>query len=509
MVGLTESGGTKILVEAGDTSIFLDFGFAFGAEARYYEEYLQPRSSSKLRDLLELELVPALDGIYRRDALRPNGLDQLDDNLEISLWDCDLQSYESAANADEWTPDAVFLSHAHLDHAGYLPYLGDIPIHCSDTTRTVLETIGDIGNLQGFDSELLETERREVDFYQGGYFPSAPKISRADTNSRQYESLVHSGRNVIGDIELEAFDVGHSIPGAFATLIESRNTQILYTGDLRFHGRSGIDLGEELRGLRPDVLLCEGTRIDEEEADDEQRVQDEMTAAIRDTDGLAMVGFAWKDLERYETVRRAAERADRIPVFDPRLAYLKAQLGDSVYAEGASVFVERSGSMLYSPGDYTRSKHKLGELPISEWDSSAGMTDTKHLDEGTTATEIRNNPERYVLQLDYFRFKNLVDLDPPAGSTYIRAQTEPFNDEMEISEERMTNWLAHYDINPHLDHDPVQIHASGHASGPELQAMIDKIKPRTVVPIHTEHPGAFSNEAGDVVLPERGTAISI
>lgn len=64
--GVNRIGGNKILVEAGDTSMFLDFGFAFGAEGRYYEEYLQPRSPSKLRDLLELGWVQALDGICRQ-----------------------------------------------------------------------------------------------------------------------------------------------------------------------------------------------------------------------------------------------------------------------------------------------------------------------------------------------------------------------------------------------------------------------------------------------------------
>ena len=308
---------------------------------------------------------------------------------------------------------------------------------------------------------------------------------------------------------LEAFDVGHSIPGATAGLIEGPDVQALYTGDIRFHGRSGLDLGDELRGLRPDVMLCEGTRITEDEPDDEQAVEDDLATVFTETDGLAMVGFAWKDLERYETVRLAAERAGRTPVFDPRLAYLAARLGTSVYDDGASVFVERSGDMLYSPGDYTRAKHKLGDLPVSEWDNSDGVTDTTHLERGTTATEIRRNPENYVLHLDYYRFKNLPDLDPPAGSTFVRAQTEPFNEGMELSEERLINWLEHFGINPDRGHEPIQIHASGHACGTEIQAMIDAIEPRVLVPIHTEAPGAFENEAGEVRTPEEGVPIDL
>lgn len=192
----------------------------------------------------------------------------------------DLQSYEAAEAADAWTPDAVFLSHAHLDHVGYIPYLGDIPIYCSPETETVLECLADIGNLAGFDAELLEMEPRTLDEYSGGYFPGHPKLTRSDTVPRTIRTMEGGDRHAIGSVELEVFSVGHSIPGSQAAVIRTPDQQIVYTGDLRFHGRSGHDLGDALAGLCPDVLLCEGTSITESEADDEQRVEDDMTAAI-------------------------------------------------------------------------------------------------------------------------------------------------------------------------------------------------------------------------------------
>lgn len=506
-----EIGGNKILVEIDDTSLFLDFGFSFGAKGAFFEEYLQPRSNTKLHDLLELRLLPDLDGIYRRDALRPDGLDEATNIPAEPLWTREIQSYEAANDTDEWTPDAIFLSHAHLDHAGYVPFLGDMPIIYSETTETLLQSIAEIGNLHGFDGEFQELERRTLDTFGGGYFPGEYKIDRGESEPRPVTTLSHREATSIGDgeVTLRAYSVGHSIPGAMAAVIESDEEQLVYTGDLRFHGRSGHDLGESLAGLQPDMMVCEGTRIDESEPDDEQRVEDELTAAISEADGLAMVGFSWKDLERYETVREAAHRTDRIPVFDPRVAYLKARLGASIYDEGAMAFVERSDSMLYSPGDYTRAKHKAGELPLSEWDSSAGTTDTKHLEEGVTAVDINENPSEYVLHLDYYRFQNFIDLNPPEGSIYVRAQTEPFNDEMELSEDRLMHWLEHFGINAHNDHEPLQIHASGHAAGPEIQAMIDKIEPQTLVPIHTEHPERFDNPHGDIIEPTEGSEFTL
>jgi ribonuclease J len=186
---------------------------------------------------------------------------------------------------------------------------------------------------------------------------------------------------------------------------------------------------------------------------------------------------------------------------------LKARLGKSVYQEGAKVFLERSNSMLYSPGDYVNSKHKAGEIPISEWNSKNGVKDTVHLKEGVAATDLRENGSKYVLHLDYYRFKNLVDINPPKGSVFIRAHTEPFNPEMELSAKRLKNWLEHFKINQNMDYEPVTIHASGHASGPEILEMIQKIKPKQLYPVHTKSPQLFtkaaSTSAVKVILPEK------
>lgn len=496
--GVNEIGGNKFFVETESSSLVLDFGMSFGAEGQFFEEYLQPRSNTKLHDLLALELLPAIGGIYRQDALAPEGLDDIIDVETARLWDTGLQSYEEAEEVGEWTPDGVFISHAHLDHIGYLPYLGDIPVMWSETTETLASAIGEISPFGGFDAEYTEYEPRYLRRTQGGYFPGEVTLDKEDPISRTTELTAQGMRIPVGnDIELEAFDVGHSIPGAQAALIETHDKQIVYTGDLRFHGRSENDIGRELQGLRPDIMLCEGTRIKADEPDDEAQVEQELIDYAQSADGLVIVAFAWKDLERYETLREVADAVDRQLVVDPRLAYLKARLGESIYAEGVRAFVERSDSMTYSPADYTRSKHKAGEIPIDDWDSDEGVTDTTHLHNGVKVPEINDSPSHFILQLDYYRFKNLVDLELPDGSIFIRAQTEPFNEEMELSEERLINWLRHFGLNSENDHEPYQTHASGHAAGVDIQRMINQIEPKTLIPIHTEYPRAFDNPAGD------------
>jgi len=504
--GVNDVGGNKLLVKLDKGSIFLDFGLSYSEESLFFEEFLQPRSACKIHDLLNLELLPHIDGIYRQDALCPKDFE----NYEVkakNLWKLDIQSFEDAVKKGSWHPDALFISHAHLDHCGYAPYLGDFPFLCSDMTHNLMEAVAEIGNLQGLDKQLTAVKRREMGMLKTGFFAGESKVDYSkDEEEREFRSLEHKKSSAIENgLTITGFNVDHSIPGSMACLVESEDSQVLYTGDIRFHGKSGYNLGEELDGLVPDVMFCEGTRIDKTEPDDEKKVETDLIDVILKCEGLVMVGFTWKDIDRYETVRDAAIKSGRIPVFDPRLAYLLAKIGRSAYDEGARVFLERCGSMLYSPGDYSNSKHKVGDMPLSEWSSKPNVVvDTKHLENGISALELSENPSSYVLHLDYFRFKNILDFVLPEGSVFVRAQCEPFNPKMELSQKRMVRWLKHFKINVDNEYRPYQIHASGHASGPEIQEMIDKIKPKLLVPVHTEHPEMFRNSTGNIYMPEKG-----
>lgn len=81
----------------------------------FFDEFLRPRSATGLCDLLELGLLPPLRGIYRRDFELPGR----------EVW-------ERAASQSlyrEPEVQAVLLSHAHVDHSGYISFLDSgIPV---------------------------------------------------------------------------------------------------------------------------------------------------------------------------------------------------------------------------------------------------------------------------------------------------------------------------------------------------------------------------------------------
>jgi ribonuclease J len=114
-----------------------------------------------------------------------------------------------------------------------------------------------------------------------------------------------------------------------------------------------------------------------------------------------------------------------------------------------------------------------------------------------TCKELQQNPERYVVSMGLWEINQLTDLQPEAA-IWIKSSCEPFSDEMKLDEERKRNWLDHFGIKDYF------AHASGHASGPELKALIKKINPDRLFPVHTEHPELFKDSFKNVELVEQG-----
>lgn len=538
--GVSEIGGNKIIVKHNDTRLMLDFGTRMGFASEFFSEFLAVRSNTELKDKLTIGVLPVIPGIYRKDLICPDDVEDISNDKyhRVISSDSEMLKVSGLITYEDYLQehgrgyvDGILLTHAHMDHSGDIGFLhSSIPLYCSRTTLTLVEAIDDVTN---FKSKAVRSKGSCVAFSKRGAVPESPKIEHKEILVRDCRVLEDGEGIDIGTFRVTMIEGDHSIPGAasyvLACEVNGKQLRILYTGDIRFHGNRGTTIDDYVRAMGSgiDIMICEGTRIDSYSKLTEETVRSKIVEEIAETEGLVFVDFSWKDTTRYETITMAAESCGRTFVINARLAYVLNKLGLTPLPEHVKVFLKRKGSCFYSPGDYSLYKHEYGYSV----DRDTWTQDSSHYNDGLIAEEIRSNPSEYVLMLSYYDLGQLFDLADEVGkipgSRFIRAQCEPFSDEMELDEERLINWLDAFGIGYSLGETPLpegcskpncsklkrridRSHVSGHASRPELKELIEKIRPKTLIPVHTERPEVFEElvkEIGkdiEVIIPELG-----
>jgi|Deesub1362A_J573_1020465.scaffolds.fasta_scaffold00653_15 ribonuclease J len=459
--GVGEIGGNKILLEDGDTKIFLDFGMNFARYGKYYAEFLQPRTCNGIGDLLEFGIIPDIDNIYRNDLLENEG----------------------RRLTEEPMVDGVVVSHSHADHVWHISLLHkDIPIYCSEISKLIMKAI---------------QETSQGNYYMDFHYYRENFISRGKKpkEERPFRLFKTGEKFSIGDLEIEPLGVDHSVPDAHGFLIHTSEGCIVYTGDLRFHGRNeGLtkDLVEKAREEKPIAMICEGTRVMETERGmSEEEVYEKINNFISSTKNLVVASFPPRDLDRFMTFYEAAKNNGREFAITDKQAYLLEQLsGQNLNMpdlDDLKIYIQRTSWGRFEERDY-----KTWQRPYLDYPNRV------------TYQDVKENQSKYVLYCSFYDLHELIDIKPLDGSIFIHSLTEPFNEEMEIDFNRMKNWLERFGL-------PIMhAHASGHACGPELKEMIDIINPKILLPVHTEYPDYFKELVSTKVqLPEYGETIQI
>jgi ribonuclease J len=444
--GVKEIGGNKILLEDHGTKIFLDFGMSFSRRGRYFEEFLNPRTSNGIGDFLAMGLIPDLPGVYRQDLMEQYGM-----------------------KSEEPVVAGVVLSHAHADHANYISFLHkDIPVYCGETCKRILDAVAEQSQ-RDIEHEVLDFRKRPL--HRCNY--KDPPIKRT------FHTFRTGKKFRIDSIEIEPIHVDHSVPGAYGFIIYTSEGPVVYTGDLRMHGLHA-DMTEEFAAVAQEAksiaMITEGTRIEKQKTDEsEQKIYRESSQQIKDCKTLSIVDFNFKDVDRFTTFYRIAKDLGKTLVINFKHAcFLEQYYQDKtlkvpkVTDEHLMLLKPKRLTGTYIDADYT-DKHIQKRL---------------HYPNIITAEDIAKHPSKYIVVLNFWYFNELVDLKPKNG-LYIHSLSEPFNEEMEISSERMKNWLRYFDLRFY------QSHCSGHISGTDLKELIQKVHPQKLFPIHTEHPGLF------------------
>lgn len=505
--GWKEIGGNQILLETEKGSIFLDFGRPFLRWDKWFTEFLAPRPAYGLRDILALQLLPPMRGLYRdgdEDTLFPGDMEH--------------QLLKDGPRGDH--VKAVLLSHAHLDHAGAISYLRrDLPIVASAITAAVIKALQDTGQ-GGLEREMAYFSlrqrneegvlkstgnsyvRRPYLLFDGSLpaFCGLSPAKRKEIEGPSWESVQRLFS--IGPFRIEAFPVDHSVPGATAYVVETSAGYVVYTGDFRIHGLQKKCTEDFLCALeKKDVLLLviEGTRLGEQR---HTYTEGEVRAALHDVVSQnptvpVVVDFSPRNLDRLFSCLEVGEDVGRFLVLTPKDAYLLFALMEaSPYGETLKKVLVLKEPKATSESGW---ESKLWEHPAVR---------------GVTMKEIAEDPGRFILAFGFYEVNRLLDLRLLMGfestGVYIFSNSYLADEEQRLDLCVLLNWLykLKFRVLPEglaeLPSDPSALdnpfHSSGHAPEKVLAEVVQRIRPRFLLPVHTENPTRWLELASNVKL---------
>lgn len=344
---------------------------------------------------------------------------------------------------------AIILTHSHLDHYGLAHHAHPaIPVYGSEGTLAILE----VGRV---------------------FFPRAgiPTDLRA---------LPADGALEIGGLAITAIPVDHAAPDSRAILVEADGQRLLYTGDLRAHGRTGFRFDNMLQDERPhgvDWLLVEGTTLGSSGGShglrSEADAEDELVDLGRErADSLVSVVASGQNLDRLVSCLRAAKRSGRQLVVDPYQAYVLAKLAP--LSKNVPQFTWDEVRVSFSPYQVERLK-------------DAGLMDLVYemgRQAKVSSDDLAAEPGRYLACIrSSYGVTKLLD---KIGSTRIELVWSMWSGYWKRERCAIREWAQRSGVEPRF------IHSGGHAWPEDLKRLVDAIDAKQTVWVHTDcaEPGA-------------------
>jgi ribonuclease J len=310
----------------------------------------------------------------------------------------------------------------------------------------------------------------------------------------------------LGPFTITPYLVDHSAYDAYALLIEADGEKLLYTGDIRMHGKKGIlteRLSENLAG-DVDVLLMEGTNLFpsseghqenstsglfRSKIESEKDVENELVKEFSSTSGFVMLSSSSQNIDRIVSVYRACKRSGRFMIIDLYTAAVLASTGNENIPQsgwdGVKLFIPFSQRVHIK-------KTKLFDILNAHSANRIYMN------------TLRRVAHKSVMLARPVHLPDLAELakvdegkkSPLDGGRFIYSQWAGYLHK--TSFDTFRRFLDEHQIPITL------VHTSGHAFLEHLQKFAKTLNPGKIVPIHTSSPENFSKYFDNVELHPDG-----
>ncbi len=344
-------------------------------------------------------------------------------------------------------PDAVLISHSHMDHYGLMSFIGsDIPVYMSQGAKELIE----VSNI---------------------FTPN----KTGKINAR----IVKQKRPfVVGDMTVTPYQVDHSAFDALAFLVEGEDKRIFYSGDFRGHGRKSalFKMMVENHPKDIDCLLMEGSMLGrgKQEYGDEKEVEARIEQVLKERKNIVFFFASSQNIDRLVSAYRACLKTDSVFVIDLYTAFILDKLRKvskhipqfnwkNIRIKFLGAHAKSLASAGYRDLLYIYNKRKIEIFEIS-----------------------RMKNRILMLTRDNSFFPIAVkEIDGARGAKIIYSMWQGY----------LTEEFKKYCEREGLTIE--QVHTSGHAIIEDLQAFAKALKPRVLIPIHTfeakRYPELFKN----------------
>ena len=421
--GLTTIGGTVVEICTQQARCLFDFGLVRNLQP---DSRISARQNALVYDGLKTGALAAVEGIYDKSELRGFPLKAYGETRPLPF---------------------VLISHMHIDHMGALGLLAD-----------------DVRVYMSRDSLRL---------YHG-----LTKIDEAQPRPHRRVYGVEPMRwRQMGDMQFRMIPVDHDVPGACGFEIETPDGRICYTGDLRLHGREGVNtIAFADMAKRAEVCITEGTTVsfiedfDSVEATDhldgirtEEMLADEIAQAANANNGIVFL-----NLYRRNTARIHA-------------------LIHTFAAAGRRFVLQYETAVVY--------KQFYPEETVDVYAPSCGMR-VLETSRCVQREELQANPQTYALELPYEHLMETLDFEA-GNSLYIHSDGMPLG-AYDTGYQKLQEFLLSQGIQYQ------SIRCGGHAPPAHLKYLLQRIAPKTLVPLHSKTPEKLRIPGAEQLLPQAG-----